>query len=266
MRRSPACSSAARGWDGEALARLVRAVADAGRQEAFACTYSAGHALKNLVGSPARRPARSRGGAARRARPGSRRIAGEGLLGLGGVPEDGALGGPAARACDLELVRRRGGALLRRGRRPAVRSGRGAQGAGRPGGAARGGAQPRPERPRGQPPGAGGDLHLRRSGGRLVRCRSPTTAPASPPRTSSAISSPGFTTKPARLRLRPVDRRADRPRRRRADRGRERARQGPRFTWCCPRRPTPRPRPAPRAGGVRGARRRERGAPQIEFT
>jgi signal transduction histidine kinase len=33
-----------------ALARLLHAVADAGRQDAFASTYSAGHALKNLLG------------------------------------------------------------------------------------------------------------------------------------------------------------------------------------------------------------------------
>lgn len=39
-----------RDGSGGALARLVRAVADAGRQEAFASTYAAGHALKNLVG------------------------------------------------------------------------------------------------------------------------------------------------------------------------------------------------------------------------
>ncbi|HEY3446896.1 MAG TPA: sensor histidine kinase [Myxococcales bacterium] len=35
---------------GEALGRLLRAAADAGRQEAFGSTYSAGHALKNLIG------------------------------------------------------------------------------------------------------------------------------------------------------------------------------------------------------------------------
>lgn len=35
---------------GAALARLVRAVADAGRQEAYGATFAAGHALKNLVG------------------------------------------------------------------------------------------------------------------------------------------------------------------------------------------------------------------------
>ncbi|MBI5545132.1 MAG: sensor histidine kinase [Deltaproteobacteria bacterium] len=35
---------------GDALVRLLHAVADAGRQEAFASTYGAGHALKNLIG------------------------------------------------------------------------------------------------------------------------------------------------------------------------------------------------------------------------
>ncbi|MGC4114022.1 MAG: sensor histidine kinase [Myxococcales bacterium] len=35
---------------GEALRHLLHAAADAGRQEAFASTYGAGHALKNLIG------------------------------------------------------------------------------------------------------------------------------------------------------------------------------------------------------------------------
>lgn len=40
----------ASGGQGEPLTRFARALADAGRQEALAATYSAGHALKNRIG------------------------------------------------------------------------------------------------------------------------------------------------------------------------------------------------------------------------